>query len=380
MVNELGEYPTTVDMEPIELAGMNWSEGIKKLDNLATTLLRSGITPDGWKEKYDALLALGLKENQGKFEWAFENLQNVINDTVLLESQLALKELKKNKESGYVAPEWQHWLQRALMKELDVDDRIVRWLLSFTDLKNLYPMNECATASMPKPDMRTFDLNGRQVVMDVANEPGIGVLETGEVVYGANVSDEEMENFRRWVNGEAVTNTGNELNEEKKVVPRDYRIVDVTDEMERFFSKIEEEYKDVNLLGEAEKLALFYRVVKNNSIGDIKMYDDILKGDLYIYNGEIVNRDTLGNIAYGYLGKHFGITNALLAVAPGLYDIAQSLRSKDDTKENEEKRGGFKGFVDKLKKIKFNWLPTFFDEPRDYARVQQGERLWYDRH
>ena len=369
MVNELGEYPTTVDMEPIELPDMGEKADMDEARKIVTSLISNVQNPERW------IINKVLGRNNGDNKNIFKKL-NILVSTA---SEQALEKLEKSKETGDAAPEWQQLLQRMAMMNLDVGDRLARLWLSFTPAANLYPINECAAASMPKRDMRTFDLNGRQVVMDVANEPGIGVLETGEVVYGANVSDEEKEDFRRWVNGETVTRKGDGFSEEEKQIPRDYRIVDVTDEMEQFLSQLEEEYKDVNLLSEPEKLALFYRVVKNNSICDLKRYKDILKGDLYIYNGEIVGRDTLGNIAYGYLGKHFGISNALLAAAPGLYDAVESWRSGNGNKNKEKKEDKNNGSKE-LKGINWRRLPTFFDDPRDYSWVKYGERLWYGRH
>lgn len=404
MVNELGEYPTTVDMEPIELAN---GEADKKLfQSVVSYLAKRGLlssdledTPAGREEALSTLVSLLKNMDFDAYKWEFDNRKDILSGVIPGISERALRKIEKNKKIGYVAPEWQQSLQKMTMKIIDGEDNWISTLMKFNPASytaspllhflrhGTSPWNMISKNSISEPDIRTFDLNGRQVVMDVANEPGIGVLETGEVVYGANVSDEEKEDFRRWVNGETVTRKGGGFSEEEKQIPRDYRIVDVTDEMEQFLSQLEEEYRDVNLLSEPEKLALFYNLVKNNSTCDLKRYKDILKGDLYIYNGEIVNRDSLGNIVYGYMGKHFGITNALLAVAPGIYDIAQIIKgrghdesNKKEDDVNKKEDNIIEKIFDKVGKINFNWWSTFFDEPRDYARAKQGEDLWFSRH
>lgn len=78
-------------------------------------------------------------------------------------------------------------------------------------------------------------------------------------------------------------------------------------------------------------------------------------GVLYVFDGEIVSRDALGNILYGYLGKVCGLNGLELAGGAGLNQISS-------------------GNSNPL------WFWTLFDDPRDSSRIREGIQLYRSRH
>lgn len=96
----------------------------------------------------------------------------------------------------------------------------------------------------------------------------------------------------------------------------------------------------------AENLEDFYKLVRNRGEMDLKNQPE-WKNSAFIFDGEIVSQDTLGNINYGYFGKHCNFPDSVLIAAGG---VAQFLAG---TSEIE------------------NWY-VFLDDPRDSYRVMQG--------
>jgi hypothetical protein len=76
---------------------------------------------------------------------------------------------------------------------------------------------------------------------------------------------------------------------------------------------------------------------------------------LFLYNGEVVDKDALGNILYGYLGKCYRIPDNILYLGAGYAQI-------------------------KAKTQKFSWVTNYFDDPRDTARIKQGIQAYVELH
>ena len=70
-----------------------------------------------------------------------------------------------------------------------------------------------------------------------------------------------------------------------------------------------------------------------------------------IYNGEIVSRDALGNIAFGHLGEYLGFPDAVLALGAGIAQLSEGTAKPE-------------------------FYATLFDDPRDFRRVRQGVELY----
>ena len=143
---------------------------------------------------------------------------------------------------------------------------------------------------------------------------------------------------------------------------RDYSYYQITDITERLEELMKKEATKARLLlsffqqplnGELTsfKTTKMFFWFKNNGKYDLKKWDEFQEHSLYIYNGEILSRDALGNIFYGYLGSACGISYDYLHIGAGAQQVYDDL-----------KRDG----------IKKEWYKTFFDDPRDYQRVQEG--------
>ena len=125
-------------------------------------------------------------------------------------------------------------------------------------------------------------------------------------------------------------------------------IPDVSDKLNKLMLENEEKYKYMKLLPMEAKLPIFYSIVHNGAIYDLKNQPD-WQSDKFIYNGELIDKDVPGNMHYGYLGKVFGFPDTLLYAAAGLAQI----RAKTSNKE---------------------WLnfDNFGDDPRDTESIRKG--------
>ena len=128
---------------------------------------------------------------------------------------------------------------------------------------------------------------------------------------------------------------------------------DTTDEILELMEGTEKKYAEQKKRGWIINLPLFYSVVQNNGELDLKNLSAYKTNATYIFDGEIVDRDALGNITYGYFGRHLGIPTTFLLAGAG-YAQGQAGTSE---------WGNFN---------------TYGDDPRDQYRILQGIAL-YDR-
>ena len=125
---------------------------------------------------------------------------------------------------------------------------------------------------------------------------------------------------------------------------------DVTDRLNEYMKNTSSNYADMHDRYWAENLADFYELVRNSGEMDLKNQPE-WQNSAFIYDGEIVSQDALGNINYGYFGKHCNFPDSVLIAAGG---VAQFLAG---TSEFE------------------NWY-VFLDDPRDTYRVMQGIEIY----
>lgn len=125
---------------------------------------------------------------------------------------------------------------------------------------------------------------------------------------------------------------------------------DVTDRLNEYMKNTSSNYADMHDRYWAENLADFYELVRNKGEMDLKNQPE-WQSSAYIFDGEIVSQDALGNINYGYFGKHCNFPDPVLIAAGG---VAQFLAG---TSEFE------------------NWY-VFLDDPRDTYRVMQGIEIY----
>ena len=113
----------------------------------------------------------------------------------------------------------------------------------------------------------------------------------------------------------------------------------------------EKQYAIYYYAPDAMKYLTFLLLVAPNMKYDLKSKDEFLAHSLYIYDGEIVDRDVLGNIVYGYLGRVMGINELPLYTVPGLEQIYKNTSDP-------------------------NWGYSYYDDPRDQARIMQGVDIY----
>ena len=130
-----------------------------------------------------------------------------------------------------------------------------------------------------------------------------------------------------------------------------YQIIDITDRLNEIMKDAEKQYAIYYYAPDAMKYLTFLLLVAPNMKYDLKSKDEFLAHSLYIYDGEIVDRDVLGNIVYGYLGRVMGINELPLYTVPGLEQIYKNTSDP-------------------------NWGYSYYDDPRDQARIMQGVDIY----
>ena len=122
---------------------------------------------------------------------------------------------------------------------------------------------------------------------------------------------------------------------------------DVTDRLNRYMRQTEVDYAHMHNRPWVENLIDFYLLVRGGGEMDLKNQPEWAHS-AYIYNGELVSQDALGNINYGYFGIFCNFPKIVLIAAGG---VAQVLSHK---------------------KVNLEFWYTLADDPRDTFRVMQG--------
>ena len=232
-----------------------------------------------------------------------------------------------------------------------------------------------------------FAQNGESVWADMTTIQGIGVLSDGTLITGRD-TDPFAEQLYEVIRAETAGEISKDQAKTEKMriawsiavkehpwddvarqetynsrisafLPRDlsyYEIPDVTGRMESLMESASTEIN--NHLGEStsnqkwfNKVRYFRSLVKNGGPYDIKLWPEFQAHSLFIYNGEVVSRDALGNILYGYLGKTCDLSDTFLCFAAG---VNQDFRSTSDV----------------------GWVTTWFDDPRDNKRILEGIEIY----
>ena len=90
---------------------------------------------------------------------------------------------------------------------------------------------------------------------------------------------------------------------------------DITEKLTMQMLKNEYEYwDDIALVSWTARLNQFRENVQNKGPWDLKQLPEWGNSSLYVFNGEIVDRDAPGNIMYGYMGHAYGIPDAVLCL------------------------------------------------------------------
>jgi len=289
---------------------------------------------------------------------------------------------------------------------VDASDELIEFLMSskatsmFRE-ESLYIKNAQLTDPLAKPvyiekdNTHYFEMDdGTTLRAYVPDLQGLGILPDGTVIIGEygnredklyyyqllllrsqytalknNDSLSEQESQKRYIdirrevlNLIQEKNSGlNYMEVEKRYkdawenIPDDYyAITDVTKEINNIIENYLNDPYWKNVRGDQYfiKLKKFMAEVKENSPVDIKNNPEWYH-PLYIYDGEIMDLDALGNILYGVLGEYLRIDEMTLYIGAG---IAQ-------TRDN------------------WDWSERKFrlDDPRDVKRWQQGIKLYLEK-
>jgi len=125
---------------------------------------------------------------------------------------------------------------------------------------------------------------------------------------------------------------------------------DVTDRLNEYMRNAASNYADMHERYWAENLEDFYKLVRNRGEMDLKNQPE-WQNSAFIYDGEVVSQDALGNINYGFFGRYCNFPDAVLIAAGGL---AQFLAGTS----------------------KIENLYVFLDDPRDTYRIMQGIEIY----
>ena len=195
---------------------------------------------------------------------------------------------------------------------------------------------------------------------------GIGITANGEIIAGKNVSaaDRALLQLKFLYDQDSIKNeykkmllhkmlTIKKANPDSKIKITDslerFSIPDVTEDMHNHLFSYEYMYGENNKYGWLLMLPTFYDQVRNGSGVDLKNQKQYQDHEVFLYDGEYVSRDALGNIFYGYLGKCYDIPDEVLFRGAGFAQVASGF---DNTK--------------------LEWKDYYFDDPRDVERIQQG--------
>ncbi len=129
---------------------------------------------------------------------------------------------------------------------------------------------------------------------------------------------------------------------------------DVTDQLHSYMQQAETTYAAMHEKSWIENLPDFYQLVRNSGEMDLKNQSE-WQHSAYIFDGEVVDQDALGNINYGYFGRHCNIPEIVLLGAAG---VAQFMAGT----------------------YEWEFWFTFLDDPRDNDRVSQGMEIYEETH
>jgi hypothetical protein len=215
-----------------------------------------------------------------------------------------------------------------------------------------------------------FFIDGRAYRVDMENLQNPMILRDGTAIQGSHVSDADIEMLhmmKQWEEAETkeakeeafarivelLLTQGDDISVSFKK-PLSYYTLDedVTDRLNDFMRASNDDY--ANDTPWMFRLAEFYDLVRNGGPFDLKNQEEWQKAG-FVYEGEIVDGDALGNISYGYLGKVLGIPDEVLLVAAGVAQVAAGTSD-------------------------LNFLLGFGDDPRDQMRIMQGINQYYADH
>ncbi len=227
---------------------------------------------------------------------------------------------------------WDKTSDFVLDKVTDIADYKTREYSHKNRMNKIEEANKIKENTYPKPNIQKFNIDSKEIIFNSADKSGVGILPDGTIVVGDVDKEEKLKEFHE------------DIAEDPSTI-ENYKIHDATEFIEGFMKERAEEFAYLKDANPFDKLISFALLVKLGSSGDVKSFPGIKKHALYHYNGEIVHREDLGNIAYGHLGKALGIPDIILKIGAGLAQYPNTEEA---------------------------WKYEFGEEPRDARWVERG--------
>ena len=153
----------------------------------------------------------------------------------------------------------------------------------------------------------------------------------GVPVYGREKNKMYYDNGKLWADKEGLNNYGilpnGEIVSSKPLSreqiakmlqkPDQYQVLDFTDELQRILRQVELDNEEESKRPWPLNLISFYNKVKSHGPLDVKYWPNVKDHMLFVLGDEIVDKDVMGNIVYGYAGKKNGIPDEVLRSAAG---------------------------------------------------------------
>ena len=125
---------------------------------------------------------------------------------------------------------------------------------------------------------------------------------------------------------------------------------DVTEKLNDYMVNAASNYSHMHDRYWAENTVEFYELVRNGAEMDLKNQPE-WQNSAYIFDGEVVSQDALGNINYGFFGAYCNFPQSVLMAGAGF----------------AQWRGG---------NWEWGFISTLLDDPRDTYRVFQGIEIY----
>lgn len=254
----------------------------------------------------------------------------------------------------------------SIPEDRDELEEYIRKSLEFYEMEQ-----EIKSLMKDNPNIISYTVGDGLFWVDSFTFQGIGVLPDGTLIYGDNISLDEIELAKLvllqeksthktvyvpYINALAekiahqigFTDKSTQDNFIKNIkLSEYYQIREIDNELRREFTEQIARYINAPKYPNPLSLWEFKQAVQNKSPGDLKNHDPYKNYSAFILDGEIVDRDALGNILYGFLGKYFEIPDNILYAAAGLAQRAAGTSNPD-------------------------WRDSYYDDPRDQVRIKQG--------
>lgn len=189
-------------------------------------------------------------------------------------------------------------------------------------------------------------------------------------IFLKTLDEKEQELIGPYINSKGTTDipfTAKNAKEDNRIPLKkgkyiDYNVVDLTDDLYKFMrysAQLVKYLKDTSEVRKTNFMDEFIQLVKTKGALDIKSQEPWMFRDglTYLFNGEVMRNDDIGNIAFGYYGAA-AYGKDFLHLGAGYYQLQSDLKHK----------------------YPVQWNGKFFDDPQDYDMIEYGYELYKEEH